>query len=188
MMDKKDIKKYLEYAKSEEALAVLFVKKYMKQAGNDVWIDIRACDAPPGYRTDLLKFKRVECELFPRRIRPNYPSRAEFKDEWWYDMACRTATWIAAHEDIDRQRRRGVKGPVYRISGVSYPKRPSKRPAPDPASFFVDDAPAEIKALAKNLNDRTDPLWDVAMQYVRGYDDSEDSDYIFKIRSIQRIR
>lgn len=32
-------------------------------------------------------------------------------------------------------------------------------------NFFRDDAPPEVKALANNLYDRTNPLWDRALQY-----------------------
>ena len=38
-MDDKLLKKYLEYAKTEEALAVLFVKKHLAQAKGH-WVDI----------------------------------------------------------------------------------------------------------------------------------------------------
>ncbi len=49
-------------------------------------------------------------------------------------------------------------------------------------NFFSDDAPPEIKALANNLNDRTDPLWDRAMQYVI------QPDFVFEIRSAKVVK
>ncbi len=41
-MDDKLLKKYLEYAKTEESFAVLFVKKHLAQA-KEHWVDIVDC-------------------------------------------------------------------------------------------------------------------------------------------------
>ena len=200
-----DIKKYLEYANSAEARAVLFVKKHLKQADNTVWVDILDCYAPAGYETEKLMFKYVSCELFPRKTTPRYPHRSQFKDEYDYITECRAITWETARKDINMLSLRGYIGRKYKISGVSYPKYPNLKPGrtmikPDPDKFFVESAPPEIKALAKNLNDRTDPLWEKAMQYISPLyggppmprilpDGTEDdgSGYIFKITGIRRI-
>jgi hypothetical protein len=49
----------------------------------------------------------------------------------------------------------------------------------DNKHFFRDDAPPEIRALAENLNDRTNPLWDVALKYaVR-------PEFVYEVRRIQ---
>ena len=45
------------------------------------------------------------------------------------------------------------------MRGVSYDKNRGS------ANFFREDAPPEVKALAANLSDRTNPLWDIALQY-----------------------
>ena len=47
----------------------------------------------------------------------------------------------------------------FEIKGVSYDKNAES------TGFFKSDAPPEIKALAANLLDRTNPLWDRALQY-----------------------
>ncbi len=44
--------------------------------------------------------------------------------------------------------------------------------------YFRDDAPPEIKALANNLNDRTNPLWDKAMQYVN------EPEFVYEIKQV----
>jgi hypothetical protein len=48
----------------------------------------------------------------------------------------------------------------FKITGISYDKNGSNK------DFSREDAPPEIKALANNLYDRTNPLWDKALQYV----------------------
>lgn len=182
------IKKYLDYASSPEAYAVLFVKKYLDRAGNRFWIDILAYDVPAGYEYEKLMFRSVACELFPRKHVPAYPPRRQFRSERDWTDACRAVTWECAAYDINMLRKHGYRGARYKIDGVSFPKhKPGTRLEPtDPATFFVDGAPHEIKALANNLSDRTDPLWDEAMKYVR--DASwDDGGYGFRIRRIARL-
>ena len=41
-MDEKLLRKYLEYARTEEALAILFVKKHINKAKGH-WVDISDC-------------------------------------------------------------------------------------------------------------------------------------------------
>ena len=53
----KQIEKYKKYAETTEAFAVLFVKKYLRQA-NGMWIDILRADGYPGSR-DRLQFRDV---------------------------------------------------------------------------------------------------------------------------------
>lgn len=188
-----DVRKYLDYARTPEAYAVLFVKKYLDRADSRFWIDILNCDAPAGYDYEHLMFKSVTCELFPRKHVPVYPPRRAFQSEHDYVTTCRALTWEAATGDIAILRRHGYHGAKYRIDGVSFPKHKSRLhlEPPDPATFFVDGAPPEIKALANNLSDRTDPLWDKAMRYVRGaapYNmPDNDGGYEFRIRRVTRL-
>ncbi|WP_295547397.1 hypothetical protein [uncultured Stenotrophomonas sp.] len=58
----------------------------------------------------------------------------------------------------------------FEVVGISYDR--SQRST----GFFREDAPPQIKALALNLYDRTDPLWDVAMQYIRA------PDFVYEVR------
>ena len=72
----------------------------------------------------------------------------------------RAITWETAHKDIEQQKSKNVVSRKFKITGISYDKNRSNK------DFFREDAPPEIKALAKDINDRTNPLWDKALQYV----------------------
>lgn len=182
-----DIEKYRQYARTPEAFAVLFVKKYLNSADKSVWVDILSYNAPAGYDVEDLKFKRVECELFPRKTRPAYPPRSQYRSQSDYETACRAITWETANRDIAAARARGYVGRKYRIDAVSYLVPGKKPPRPDPDRYFRDNAPPEIKALARNLNDRTDKLWDYALNWVRPEYRGTDDRYEFKIRGIRRL-
>ena len=89
-----------------------------------------------------------------------------------YSRDNRYITWVTARTDIDNQRSKGIKGPRYEIVGRLVKAK----------SRFVDDAPAEIKALEKNPNDKTNPLWDIAVKkYMR------ESEYDYVIKYIKRL-
>ena len=49
----------------------------------------------------------------------------------------------------------------------------------------MSNAPEEIKALAKNLYDRTDPLWDFAVAYINR---EEQYFYKYKLADVKRLR
>ncbi len=166
--------KYKKYANSEESYAVLFVKKYLKAAANK-WIDI--IDWEVGRYNDVkaLEFQEVTCELFEKKIIPQYPSKNSFAYERDYILTCRAITWETAHRDIDEQRLKNITGPIYSLRGIRIRiKNPQHT-----GEFFVPNAPDEIKALAKNLNDRTDPLWDIAVKYI-----SHDEKYFYEYKLV----
>ena len=117
-MSPEQIKQYLQYAESEEALPVLFVKKYLPDAC-DYWIDILEANAPKGYRETKLEFRQVTCALYPRKIHPVYPPNATIKMR-------RAITWNAAHEDIAQQIRKGVKGTKFELNGYMLPNADGK--------------------------------------------------------------
>ena len=98
-MDKKLIEKYKEYANTEEAFAVLFVKKHLR-AAKGKWVDIIDFYYPYNYAPWELEFKYVECRLFSRKRKPQYPPKKDFKDEKEYIQACRAITWETANIDI----------------------------------------------------------------------------------------
>lgn len=164
------LEEYYEYSESEEAYAVLFVKKYLK-AAKGKWIDIINIRDSRYFEEVRLEFKEVKCAVFEKKIRPKYPSRKEFYSDDDYKMMCRAITWKTAHEDIENQKVNGLVGKKY----VIYGKKNKSN------SMFVDDAPDEIKALENNPNDRTNPLWDRAVKYMK-----EDR-WIFRIKGIKRI-
>ena len=172
------LKKYLKYANTEEAFAVLFVKKYLIQAKGH-WIDIIDCQRYE-MSSNNLHFRYVVGGLFKRKIQPQYPLKSEFIvdgefDESKYYMMVRAITWETAHRDIEQQKLKKVLPSKFKITGVSYDKNR------DNSQYFRDDAPPEIKALANNLYDRTNPLWDKAMKYIN------EPEFVYKIKKIDII-
>lgn len=172
-MDDKLLERYIEYASTEGALAVLFVKKHLSEA-KGYWVDIVECERYE-MSSDRLHFRFVRGGLYKRKLQPQYPPKSEYifdgrLDERAYYLMTRAITWETAHKDINQQKSKRIAPVRFKIAGVSYPKI---RRADN---FFRDDAPPEIKALANNLSDRTDPLWDVAMQYV------DKEDFVYEIR------
>jgi len=164
-MDNKLLKKYLEYANSEDAFAVLFVKKHLPQAKGH-WVDIFTSERYER-SSDKLHFRFVAGRLYKRRIQPKYPPKdayiidGKFDEHRYYQMA-RAITWDTAHKDIEQQKSKKVTPLRFNMKGVCYDKIRSSE------DFFRDDAPPEIMALAKNLHDRTNPMWDKAIRYIRG--------------------
>lgn len=174
-MNNKLLKKYLEYANSEESLAVLFVKKHLIQAKSN-WVDIQDCrryEMSP----DDLHFRFVTGSLYKRKIRPKYPSKSEYTvngkfDDREYYLAVRAITWETANRDIEQQKSKNIRSRKFKITGVSFDKNRNNK------NFFREDAPPEIKALAKNINDRTNRLWGRALQY------KIKPEFVYKIKSI----
>lgn len=177
-MDDTLLKKYLEYANTEESFAVLFVKKHLAQA-KGYWVDIG------NYRryemsADNLHFRFVVGSLYRRKIHPQYPPRSLYTingkfDERGYYLMTRAITWETAHTDIEQQKIKKVVALRFEVTGISYDKNRNSK------SYFRDDAPPEIQALADNLYDRTNPLWDRAMQYVNA------PEYVYEVRRARII-
>lgn len=177
-MNEKLLKKYLEYASTEEAFAVLFVKKHLTEAKGH-WLDIVE------YRryemsSDNLHFRFVFGGLYKRKIQPQYPPKSEYTndgkfDERGYYLMTRAITWETAHKDIEQQKSKKVAPSKFKITGVCYPMIRCED------NYFREDAPPEIKDLAKNLHDRTNPLWDKAIQYV------DAQEFVYKIKQVSII-
>lgn len=175
-MDDSLLNKYLEYANTDEAFAVLFVKKHLSQA-KGLWIDIVNCHRYE-LSDDVLHFKFVTGALYKKILHPKYPPKDDYTingkfDERRYYLMARAITWETAHKDIEQQKSQRKESQKFKITGVSYDRNLSNK------DFFREDAPPEIKALANNLNDRTNPLWDQAMEYAIG------PEFVYEIRSIQ---
>ena len=176
-MDDKLLKKYLKYANTDEALAVLFVKKHLVAQAKGHWIDVADCERYE-MSSDNLHFRFVVGGLYKRKIQPKYPSKSTYTidgkfDESGYYLMVRAITWETAHKDIEQQKLNKVVTQKFKITGVSYLEKRSAN------NFFRSDAPPEIKALANDLLDRTNPLWDRAMKYVN------ESEYVYKIKRVQ---
>ena len=172
-MDERLLKRYREYASTEEAFAVLLVKKHLAQAKGH-WVDVVSCrryEMSP----DNMHFRFVVGGLFKRKIHPKYPPRSDYTingkfDERGYYLMTRAITWETAHIDIEQQKTKHVAPLKFEIKGVSYDKNAGNK------GFFRDDAPPEIRALADNLNDRTNPLWDRALQYANA------PEFVYEVR------
>ena len=174
-MDDKLLRKYREYANTEEAFAVLFVKKHLAQAKGH-WVDIVDCRRYE-MSSDNLHFRFVVGGLYKRKIHPQYPSKSAYTidgkfDERGYYSMIRAITWETAHKDIEQQKSKNVVSRKFKITGISYDKNRSNK------DFFREDAPPEIKALANNLNDRTNPLWDRALEY------ANKPEFVYEIKKV----
>jgi hypothetical protein len=172
-MDSRLLEKYREYASTEEAFAVLFVKRHLIQAKGH-WVDIVDYQRYE-MSSDNFHFRFVVGSLYKRNIRPEYPPKASYTvngrfDERDYYLMTRAITWETAHTDINQQKSKKVKPLKFEVTGVSYDKNRNKK------AYFRDDAPPEIKALADNLYDRTDPLWDQAMEYINS------PEFVYEVR------
>lgn len=170
-MDKTLIEQYKKYAKTEDAFAILFVKKYL-YASKNKWVKINHIASSKYFFEDKLEFKSVTCELFDRKIKPEYPPAPKYVTED-YTLMCRAITWATANDDICDQERKGVHGTKYKLEGLKYNA--------NKGGLFLENTPAEIKALENNPNDRTDPLWDIAVNYIR------EDNYRFKLKNVTRI-
>ena len=172
-MDEKLLRRYREYASTEEAFAVLLVKKHLGEAKGH-WVDIVNCrryEMSP----DNMHFRFVVGGLFKRKMHPKYPPRSNYTtngvfDERAYYLMTRAITWETAHTDIEQQKATKISPLKFEIKGVSYDKNAGN------SGFFKSDAPPEIKALAANLRDRTDPLWDKALQYANA------PEFVYEVR------
>jgi len=172
-MDERLLKRYHEYASTEEAFAVLLVKKHLAQAKGH-WVDV-VNSRRYEMSSDNMHFRFVFGGLFKRKINPKYPPRTSYItngkfDEHAYYQMMRAITWHTAHTDIEQQKAKKILPIKFEIKGVSYDKNAGNK------SYFRADAPPEIKALAENLLDRTDPLWDRAPQYVNA------PEFVYEVR------
>ena len=127
---------------------------------------------------DKFHFKIVEGGLYKRKLKPEYPPKSDFTlngkfDEDRYYLVVRAITWETAHLDIEQQKKKRVKPINFEVTGVCYDKNRNN------PNFFRDDAPPEIKELAKNLSDRTHRLWDKAMRYVL------EPEFVYKIKNVR---
>ena len=116
-MDDKLLKKYREYANSEEAFAILFAKKHLTQAKGH-WVGIDDCQRYE-MSSDNFHFRYVVGGLYKRKIQPQYPSKSAYTidgefDERRYYLMVRAITWETAHKDIQQQKSKRVKATKFK--------------------------------------------------------------------------
>lgn len=99
---------YISYLENGESVAVFIARDIARDVPTDGrWIDVT--DTVGEKREDgRWDFSKIVVELFPRRFHPEYP-------EGISDWDKKFLTWKTAHEDIEQQRRRGVRGDKYSI-------------------------------------------------------------------------
>ncbi len=114
------LKEYEKYNKSEESFIVSLIKIHAKNLDTTTkwihvveydcwrWIDEKPC------------FNYIIIELFNRMIKPKYPANAD-------SSLRRAITWEVCHEDIDKQKALGIKGPLFLVTcsliDVNYGKK-----------------------------------------------------------------
>lgn len=99
---------YIRHVESGESAAVFVARDIVKSIDTTgKWIDVLDLDERKN-RDGQRDFKYFTIELFPRKIQPKYPAKADEEDKKYI-------TWQTAHEDIDRQRRQGYRGARFKI-------------------------------------------------------------------------
>src|SRR5690554_7703906 len=77
-MNEKLLKKYLKYAGTDEAFAVLFAKKHIEDTRGH-WVDVVDCRRYE-MSSDNLHFRFVVGGLYRRKIQPQYPSKSRSEE------------------------------------------------------------------------------------------------------------
>ena len=111
-MDERLLKLYRDHASSEEAIAILFVKKNLNQA-KGCWVDIIDYQRYE-MSADDFHFRYVRGGLYRRKIQPQDPPKSEYTnngkfDERQYYLMIRAITWETAQRDIKIQKSKKVK-------------------------------------------------------------------------------
>lgn len=164
-MNDKLLGMYLEYASTDEAMAIVFVKKHMPESAQK-WVDVIDCERYE-LSEDKLHFHFVEYGLYKRTLKPKYPPKSQFTnkgefDEKSYYMAVRAITWEVANLDIKQQKEKGIVGEKYRITAVRYNKNKGKyRKKPpwlDPNSAFYGASPESFRWRERRMYEY-EPEW-----------------------------
>lgn len=124
-MDEKLIKSYLKYKNSQTEQAVLFVGKYIRCVKR-FWVEILSCryikkDEYLYYFYDFsinnknMLYKSVTCNLYNRRIQPEYPIKPDEECDEKTRLWCNAITWNTAKKDIEQQKKDGKKFLYWRI-------------------------------------------------------------------------
>lgn len=104
---------YLDYLESEEATIVFITKNLVNSVDTKKkWIDVVEFDCW-GIRGKKYAFNYFIVELFERKIWPKFPKGATIEMK-------RAITWNTAHEDIQQQRFKGIRGPMFLITCPLY--------------------------------------------------------------------
>lgn len=98
---------YIRYIESGESASVLITRDIVNSINTtNKWIDVIELQAYDIH--DQRAFYYFIVELFDRRIKPIYPKYANIEEKKYI-------TWKTAHQDIEEQRNKGIKGPKYLV-------------------------------------------------------------------------
>ena len=147
-------REYREYIRSGEAEAIAFIRKHCRDAKGN-WVLVYGFYSAAGIPG--IPIKTASFALYPKLTKPKYPPKEKFRFTADWLEACHYETWKTAMKDIETQDRRNYYPPEYGLR-VKFKL--------DKSHYFIDSAPAEVKALANDLNDLTNPLWDEAGKYI----------------------
>jgi hypothetical protein len=175
------VHKYTKYTSTREYKAQLFVKKYLKQAKKNVWIEIISVDAPEYYEFGYLQFKTVVCAIYEQTIQPEYPKKSAYLTAEDYELVCRAIEWDTAKKDIKTQQKKRMPATKFRIEGVVYLNKHNQPP------YFIDSAPDTIKVLANNFEENKNSIWSKAFSYINP-DFMDYDQFQYKIKKIQQIK
>lgn len=116
----KILKDYHDYLKSKEATVVFIAKNLAdKLDTKNKWVDVVDLDSW-GSRGEKFAFNYFIVELFERKIHPVYPKDADLR-------LCKAITWKTAHDDIEQQRTKGMRGSMFLITCHLFNKNKGKK-------------------------------------------------------------
>lgn len=98
---------YISYMESGESAAVFITRDIVNSISTaNKWIDVVELHT---YNVqDQRAFYYFIVELFDRKIKPIYPKYENIEEKKYI-------TWKTAHQDIEEQRNKGIRGPKYLV-------------------------------------------------------------------------
>lgn len=99
---------YIAYLANGDSAAVFITRDIVKSINtNGKWIDVIESKGRKNFDGEW-DFKKIIVEIFPRKIKPEYPKYASLETKKYI-------TWETAQRDIENQRAKGVEGDIYII-------------------------------------------------------------------------
>lgn len=117
---------YISYLKNGESAAVYIVRDIAKSINTEKkWVQIIDMCNAENYNGQRY-FNYIICELFDRKLLPKYPAQKEFVSIEEYKNQCKYITWQTAHDDINKQKEKGIIGAKYLLLCKLINKRKGK--------------------------------------------------------------
>jgi len=110
---------FISYINSYESAAIFIVRDVVKSIyTGGKWIFVLDGTDAEKNKEGRWNFKKIQVEIFPRKIQPDYkiyPENASEEMKLRIDIDDHYLTWKTAHEDVDNQRRAGFVGEKFEI-------------------------------------------------------------------------